>query len=302
MKLHVITLPYNVHGKGRGGASGPAALLDAGLLDGLAETGFTVAGVTDVALTAEEEEQYGGWNRVALGNAHLCQAVSGVAEDEASFILGLLADCNGVLGVLGGLQQAEDPRRPKRVGLVYVDAHGDYNTPETSPSGMLGGMPVAVAAGKALTNLRLASGIKVPLQSPDIILAGMRDLDPPERKMIEDDGLVIIREHDMIEESTAFHEAMEYLSDREDVIYVHVDLDILDPAVAPAAGLPSPGGLTGEQLGKALAAMLRYPKVRALACVSYNSDADRTGQTMEEVSKAIKMGLEALRGREAASL
>ena len=298
MKINIVTLPYNVQGKGRGGASGPDALLSAGLVESLAERGHTVSEPTAIALTTEEENQYGGWNRVTLANSHLCDAVSLIAQDESTFVLGLLADCNGVLGVLGGLQKGDHPLRPRRVGLVYIDAHGDYNTPETSPSGMLGGMPVAVAAGKALHNLRLGSGIKVPLQSPDIVLAGMRDLDPPERAMIEADGLAVIRESDLIEQSPALHEAMEYLSRREDVIYVHVDLDILDPGVAPAAGLPSPGGLTGKQLGKALAAMLSYPKVRALACVSYNSDADKDGRTLEEVARAIVDGVEPLKGRQ----
>ena len=159
MKIKIVTLPYNVQGKGRGGASGPGALLHTGLLESLAKQGHQVAEPTAIALTADEDSQYGGWNRVALANSHLCDAVSLIMQEEASFVLGLLADCNGVLGVLGGMQKGDHPLRPRRVGLVYVDAHGDYNTPETSPSGMLGGMPVAVAAGKALHNFRVGSEI-----------------------------------------------------------------------------------------------------------------------------------------------
>jgi arginase len=199
----------------------------------------------------------------------------------------LLADCNGVLGVLGGLQRGERPTWPKRVGLVWIDAHGDYNTPETSLSGMLGGMPVAVAAGKGLHRLRLRNGLKVPLQSPDIVMMGMRDLDDLERQALEEDEIEILREQDLIARSPRVSEAMERLSQREDIIYVHVDLDILDPRVAPAAGLPSPGGLTGRQLGRALKAMLAYPKVGALGVVSYRADADEDGRTLQEVLDAI---------------
>ena len=158
-------------------------------------------------------------------------------------------------------------------------------------------MPVAVAAGKALHRLRKQNKITVPLQSPDIIMAGMRDLDPLEREMLEEDGLEIIREEDLISCSPRMHQCLEHLSQREDMIYVHVDLDILDPSVAPAAGLPTPGGLTGAQLGRALAEMLAYPKVKALALVSYNNDADKTSQTLEEVLEAITLATKGLAQR-----
>ncbi len=286
MKISIVTLPYNTHGKGQGGASGPAALVACGLPGQLEAQGHAVEKVTTVQMSEQEECQYGGWNRVGLAGGYLADVVN-EAKQEGSFVLGLLADCNGVLGVLGGLQQGYKPNWPKRVGLVWIDAHGDYNTPETSPSGMLGGMPVAVAAGKALHRLRLQNKLHVPLQSPDIVMVGMRDLDELERQALENDGLEILRETDLIEKTPQLIEAMERLSAREDIIYIHVDLDILDPSVAPAAGLPSPGGLTGKQLGDALKMMMAYPKVAALALVSYRADMDGDGQTGREVMDAI---------------
>lgn len=281
MQISVVTSPYNTQGKGQDGASGPAALIKAGLVGQLQAQGHVVDGVKIVHMSKEEEQQYGGWQRVGLAGGYLADLVND-AKQAGSFVLGLLADCNGVLGVLGGLQQGH-----KLVGLVYIDAHGDYNTPETSPSGMLGGMPVAVAVGKALQRLRLSNKLAVPLQSPDIVMVGMRDLDDLERQALENDGMEILREHDLIDISPKLQEAMGRLSEREDIIYVHVDLDILDPKVAPAAGLPSPGGLTGKQLGEALGKLLSYPKVGALALVSYRADADPDGQTKREVLGAI---------------
>jgi arginase len=286
VRIAVVVLSYNVLGKGEGGGSGPEALLRAGLPERLRSLGHEITGVRRVELSGAEEKQYGGWNRVGLAGAHLASMVAG-ARREGDFVLGLLADCNGVLGMLGGLQRGESANRPRRAGLVYVDAHGDYNTPETSPSGMLGGMPVAVAAGKALPRMRKQNGIQVPLQSPDIVMAGLRDLDELERQALEEDGIEVLRERDLIEKSPRFHSAMEYLTGRQDIVYVHVDLDILDPVYAPAAGLPSQGGLTGEQLGEALHAMLAYPKTQALAVVSYQADADKDGRTQEEVLRAV---------------
>lgn len=297
MELAIITLPYNVDGKGSGGASGPADLLAAGLADRLQAQGHTVTDLLTVELPPEEERQYGGWNRVGLAGGHLADLTTAVRR-QGKFILGLLADCNGVLGLLGGLQQARDGALPPRIGLVYIDAHGDYNTPETSPSGMLGGMPVAVAAGKALHRLRRQNKLDLPLQSPDIAMMGLRDLDALEREAIEADGIVMLSEEDLLRRSERMHRAMEALNTREDIIYIHIDLDILDPAAAPAAGLPSPGGLTGAQLGAALREMMRYPKVAALAVVSYRADADTDGRTRQEVMEVILGGTAGLNERE----
>ncbi len=292
MKIQVVTLPYNVQGKGMGGASGPAALLRAGLPGRIALQGHTVLKPRTVELSKDEEAQYGGWNRVGLAGRHLAEMVRD-ARLGGAFVLGLLADCNGVLGVLGGLQSS-GAAGPVKVGLIYVDAHGDYNTPETSPSGMLGGMPVAVAVGKCLHRLRNQNMLGEPLSPQDIVMMGMRDLDGLERDAIEADRLVVVRESDIAERNSRFHDAVRSLSDRMDMVYVHVDLDILDPSVAPAAGLPSSGGLTGEQLGHALRALLGYPKVVALALVSYGADRDTDGRTMAEVERAILLATSGL--------
>jgi arginase len=293
MKIRIVTLPYNVQGKGVGGASGPAALLEGGLAGLLAEQGHEVLEPKSVEMTAAEEAEYGGWNRVGLAGGHLANLVCDARREEA-FVLGLLADCNGVLGVLGGLQCSKG-ERSAQVGLVYVDAHGDYNTPETSPSGMLGGMPVAVAAGKCLHRLRIRNRLSSPIACRDIVMMGLRDLDALEREAVVEDGLEMLREDDLVSRSPAMREAMESLSGRVDLIYVHVDLDILDPSVAPAAGLPSPGGLTGEQLGAALKMLSEYPKVAALALVSYRADGDRDGGTMKEVMRAILLATSGLK-------
>ncbi len=292
MEIRILKLPYNAHGKGKGGAAGPDALVQSGLLEEMRAQGHLVD-VGSVELTPAEEASYGGWQRVGLANGHLADLVA-EARLQNRFVVGLLSDCNGVLGMLGGLQRSDHPSWPERVGLVWIDAHGDYNTPETSPSGMLGGMPVAVAAGKALSRLRQASQLKLPLQSPDIIMAGLRDLDPAEREQIEQDGLTTHSETELIAVSPAFRESVTRLAAREDLIYVHVDLDILDPEVAPAAGLPSKGGLTGEQLGGVLAWLLAQPKAAALAFVSYRAEDDSDGGTLAQVRRALLMATAAL--------
>jgi len=294
--IRVITLPYNVAGKYCGGGMGPRALVEAGLPRELSVRGYTVTSVETVEMPPCEEQIYGGWRRVAMANAHLAD-LTATANAAGDFVLALLADCNGVLGVLGGLARGTRPNQPRRVGLVWIDAHGDYNTPDTSPSGMLGGMPVAVAAGKCLGELRRRSGLELPLQSPDIVMAGLRDLDAEERQAIEADGIVCLSEQDLLLGSQGLLEAMDYLCRREDVIYVHIDLDILDPVLAPAAGLPTSGGISGSQLGAALARLVSYPKVGALAFASYSPERDSDGRTQQEVMAGILGATAGLGGR-----
>ncbi len=287
MRIAVVTLPYNTQGRDRGGGAGPAALLAAGIAEDIAGQGHSVAGVRTVEMTPHEEQSYGAWQRVGTANGHLADLVAEAGAGGA-FVLGLLADCNSVLGMLGGLTRTADESWPRRVGLVWIDAHGDYNTPETSPSGMLGGMPVATACGKCLAGLRRQSGLRVPLQAPDVLMVGLRDLDPPERVAIEADGIVTLDAADLVEGSERLHRAMRHLSRREDLVYVHVDLDILDPEVAPAAGLPAKGGVSGAQLGQGLAELMAYPRVGALALVSYSPDRDPDGGTLQQVLAAIR--------------
>ena len=298
LKVSIIALPYNQNGKGVGGGAGPASILDAGLVDMLRRDGLELNEPQAVQMTAAEEAQYGDWNRVGLANGYLAR-MARVERDQGDFVLGLLANCNGVVGLLGGMQtNAADPQRPLRVGLIWIDAHGDYNVPNTSPSGMLGGMPVAISAGKCLPRLRKQSGLRFPLQSPDIVMMGLRDLDDLERRFIEEDEIITHSDADMLNQSPEIDRTMAYFMERQDVIYVHVDLDILNPELAPAAGLPTPGGLSGLELGKTLRHLLKYPKVKALALVSYSphrDDADFT--TRQQVITAIREGMQGILDR-----
>ena len=155
-----------------------------GLASRLDAMGVTLKPTATARLTAEEQGDYGEWHRLGLANGHLGDLVA-ANEREGYFTVGLLANCSSLSGVLAGLQHSGPTRRPLRVGLVFIDAHGDYNTPETTLSGMLGGMPVAVAAGHALTNVRLESGLNPALPTSYIVMSCVRDTDPLEQERIQ---------------------------------------------------------------------------------------------------------------------
>jgi arginase len=225
----------------------------------------TVKRVDEVKLTSDQQREYGEWHRMGMANGHLAEIVAkNVRRGQLS--VGLLANCTSLLGVLGGLQHATS--EPQRIGLVFIDAHGDFNTPETTLSGMLGGMPVAVSAGLALKNLRLESGLDPALATEHIVMVGLRDVDPLERELLDSAAVEELSVDDVRAVSDALHVQMRRLSDVVDVIYVHVDMDVLDPEEVPGHSLTVPDGPTSRELAAAITAMFEYEKVAAFGVAS----------------------------------
>jgi arginase len=245
----------------------PDYLEEGGIADLLAEAGHQVSPVRTVALTGEESREYGEWHRMGLANGHLADVV---AENERNgiFTLGLLGNCNALMGMLGGFQRSDPSGEPLRIALVWIDAHGDFNTPETTLSGMLGGMPVAVSAGLALHRLRKESHLDPPILTENILMVAVRDTDPEEEELIQAHGLARITTRDVRERSPALHEQMARLSSMADLIYVHVDMDVLDPREVQGHGLTVENGPTSQELAAALEEMFRYPRVAGLGIAS----------------------------------
>ena len=237
--------------------------------------GKLVRPVQDIRLDAEQERQYGEWNRMALANANFADAVREGSRDDL-ITIGLEANCNNLLGMLAGLKYDSDGSA-RRVGLVFIDAHGDFNVPETTLSGMLGGMPVAIAAGHALHNIRKTTGLAEPLPMSHIVWGGVRDLDPLEADRFTEYEVRQFSVQDIRELSANLKKQMRDLSDRVDVIYVHIDMDVLDPAEVPGHNLTVDDGPSSEDLAAALTLMFENPKATALGIAStpsFNLDPD----------------------------
>jgi len=267
LSLALVEQPY--HG-GRNVAElsrNPRYLSEGGLAGILTQEGHTIRAVQTVSLSPDEEGEYGEWHRMGLANGHLAEMV---AENERNGVLtiGLLGNCNALMGMLGGYQHADAGSGLLKVGLVWVDAHGDFNTPETTLSGMLGGMPVAVSAGLALQRLRRESRLETPISPDHILMVAVRDTDPEEEKLIRAHGLARISTQDVRDRSQALHDEMRRLSELTDLIYVHVDMDVLDPREVQGHGLTVADGPTSRELAAALAEMFRYPKVAGLGIAS----------------------------------
>ena len=297
VKVDVIKNPYGGSRNTPELSTNPDYIHAAGLERLIGEWGGElIRPVQDVRLSHEQERQYGDWNRMALANANFAEVVREGLQDNL-ITVGLEANCNDLLGMLAGLKYDADGNS-RRVGLVFYDSHGDFNVPETTLSGMLGGMPVAVAAGHALHNLRQTTGLAEPLPMSDIMWGGVRDLDPLEADRFREYEVRQISVQDIRDISGNFHAQFAALADEVDVIYVHVDMDVLEPDEVPGHGLTVPDGPSSKALAAAIGVMFENPKTVALGIASTPSfNRDPGGVSRQAALNLIEGAIKGARTR-----
>ncbi len=294
-----VALVKNAYNGSRGEpelSPSPDALERGGLRDRIRKLGCEISSVSEAKLSGAEDKEYGAWNRMGLANGHLASSVAEKLK-EGSLPVGLLANCNSLMGMLAGVQHSGPTGRPLRVGLVWVDAHADFNTPETTLSGMLGGMPVAVSAGLCLTRLRLQSGLDPALPFSYIVMAGMRDTDPLEQELLDRYRIERIPAADIRGPSAAIDQQMRRLAALTDLIYIHVDMDVLEPEEVSGHSLTVAGGPTGRELGAALEQMFRNPKAAAFGIASYPAGRDPDNRTLEAAYALIEGAIRGVQSR-----
>jgi arginase len=295
--VSLVKMPYRGERNLPDLSDSPDYLESGGLAKLVEQQGWRLRPTSTVALSPEERKAYGEWNRLGLANGQLARIV-GAELKEGAFPVGLLANCSAIMGMLGGLQRSGPTSRPLRVGLVFIDAHGDFNTPETTLSGMLGGMPVAISAGMCLTRLRLKSGLDPALPERHIVLAAARDLDPLEQDLLDRSAVERLSVEDIKTRSPSVAAQMKRLEGLTDVIYVHVDMDVLDPPEVMGHPLTVPGGPTSVELAAALTEMFRHPKAAAFGVASTPSgDQDRDGRSRQAAYNLILGALKGVQQR-----
>ena len=296
-RIALIKMPYSGGRNVAELSDVPDYLEEGGIAAVLAEMGGSLAPIRSVELNAQDEREYGEWHRMGLANGHLAEIVA-ATEAEGYLSVGLLANCTSVIGVLGGLQRSGAGESPLSIGLVFIDSHGDFNTPETTLSGMLGGMPVAVSAGLALHNLRRESGLDPALPTDRIVMGAVRDLDPLEEELVKNSQIEMISTEDIRRLSNNLHRQMQRLSEITDLIYVHIDMDVLDPSEVEGHPLTVPDGPTSLELAAALTEMFKYEKVAALGIASTPAnDRDPEGKSREAAYNLIRGAVEGIQAR-----
>ena len=201
-------------------------------------------------------------------------------------------DCSHIAGVRGGLQDVHGAS--VRVGLVWFDAHGDFNTPKTTLSGMLGGMPVAVCAGLAFPRWREMSHMVAPLPTDRIVMVDVRNLDAPEEALIKATDVVIAAAAKGFA-GVDLETAVSALADRCDMLYLHIDSDILDERYVPNHGTKEPNGPDMAQVLAAVDTVMATGKVAVTAVVSVYGEGEGSETTVASGVELIRGCLDAWR-------
>jgi len=292
LRIALARQPFLPNGVSRG----PTTMANGGIQDVLRRMGATVR-VEEASLTSEEDTEYGGWKRLGMALGHFADIVS-KNERDGYFTVGLLATCPSMPGLVAGLQHSGPTREPLRIAMLWLDAHPDFNTPETTRSGSLGGMPVAVATGRALQNLRLDAHLDPPLADRLIVMGGVRLTDPLEQHLLDNSLIEQLSVDDLRTMSPAVTSQLDRLSRLADKIYVHIDMDVLDPREVMGHGNKVPNGPSSEQLA-ALFEMIfrRYAKASAIGFATI-PERDEGGLSLAAVNRMIEGAVKGLQARE----
>src|SRR5579864_813035 len=198
------------------------------------------------------------------------------ARAAGEFPIVLSGNCNAALGTVSGCG-------PEKTGIVWFDAHGEANTPETTRSGFLDGMPISTLLGRAWQTLAKTVPGFTPLTGGRIVLFGARQLDVGEAELLDEAGVSRVSSVDELKAS------LDRLVNSVEQIYVHLDLDVLDPTEAIANQWTPPNGITVQTLLDAVAEVRKQAKVAGLGIASYDPAVDHDGRAMSAALRAVEI-------------
>lgn len=274
--VELILVPFDSGHRGIRLGSGPQRLIDSGLPRRLEDRGVTTA-----VHTVESSLGFPTENTLAFHLAGRIAERVREARADGRFPLVLAGNCMSSPGILAGLEATD-------VGLVWLDSHGDFNTPETSPGGFLDGMALAVAVGRCWTAAAAAIPGHRPLPEENVLLLGARDLDEAERRALVDSQVTLLGPSALAEEPSEVGPALESLASGATRAYLHVDLDVLDPSVARINEYQAPHGLSLEQIGEIFADVGAALPLHAAAVTAYDADGDPAGKGVEAATFVIE--------------
>lgn len=280
-----------------GTSQGPRRMAAGGIQQYLAAQRASVR-VGEASLTAEEDKEYGGWKRLGYALGHFADIVQ-KNERDGYFTVGLLATCPSMPGLVAGLQRSGPGQAPIKIGMLWLDAHPDFNTPETTRSGSLGGMPVAVATGRALHRMRLDAHLDPPLADSEVVMGGVRLTDPLEQELLDKSAIQQVSVDDLRGATPAVFAQLDRLSRTTDKIYVHIDMDVLDPREVEGHQNKVPNGPSSEELARLFEMIFtRYPKASAIGFATIPA-TDSGGLSLAAVNRMIEGALRGVSAREA---
>lgn len=283
LDITVVGVPLDYGQSRRGVDMGPSAIRYAGAIKRLEAIGHTLKDEGDIQVSAIERSHREDTNlknleEVVSATTELAEKVAAIVE-KGEFPLVLGGDHSIAIGTIAGLAS-----KYKNLGVIWYDAHADMNTADTSPSGNIHGMPLAVTMGlghERLVNI-YKDGQKV--KPENIVIIGARSVDPGERKLIKEKGVKVFSMHEIDRDgmTVVMNEAIAYLQSKDlDGVHLSLDLDGLDPIYTPGVGTPVQGGISYRESHLAMEMLEDAGIITSAEFVEVNPILDEKNKTGE---------------------
>lgn len=275
--VRIIGVPIDLGQSQRGVDLGPGAVRYAGLAARLATLGLEISDAGNLSVPVRD-------TLASERQVHYLPSIRRVCEDAYHAVreaveAGAVPVCIGgdhslAVGSIGGATHHEP------AGLLWIDAHGDFNTPETTISGNIHGMALAILLGDGYPELVNVGRRGAKITPKDVVMIGVRDLDPAERDRLRSSGICVYTMRDVDERGmgVVIREALERLEHRER-LHVSLDMDGIDPMVVPGVGTVSPGGLTYREAQLLMEVIADSGRLASLDIVEINPILDQRNQT-----------------------
>ncbi len=280
MDVKLLGVPLDLGANRRGTDMGPSALRVANVARELRDLGHHVEDLgnlfTPPAETREvKHEGLRYLEEVVQVCDNLARRVSKVLEGDA-FPLVIGGDHSLAMGTLGGLA-----RDGSTVGALWIDAHADFNTDETSPSGNIHGMPLAASTGRGHPDLVGVGGVHPKVEEEHAVIVGLRSVDALEATALQESDVTVFTMQDIDSQGmgAVMEQALEVAGEGVDRLHVSLDIDSVDPTRAPGVGTPVQGGLTYREAHLAMELVAEHPRFTSLDVVEVNPLIDERNRT-----------------------
>jgi arginase len=282
--IAIIGAPMDLGAGRRGVDMGPSALRLAGLDARLRSLGYEIQDLGNVTVAQPEATPIGPHRARFLPQiAQTCTRLGemvyqAVSDDKLPLVLG--GDHSVAVGTVAGLARARRENGEK-IGLIWIDAHADMNSPDSSPSGNVHGMPLACCIGQGPSELTDIFGFAPKVDPRNVAIIGLRDVDRTEVPRVRGAGIAAftMREIDERGLRSVMTEAIECVSEGTTGFHVSFDMDAVDPREAPGVGTPVRGGLTYREAHLAMEILCDCDKLAGMEIVEVNPVLDVANQT-----------------------
>ncbi|WP_419960315.1 arginase [Psychrobacillus sp. BM2] len=281
LNISIIGVPMDLGQNRRGVDMGPSAIRYAGVVERLQDIGHSVDDAGDIVIGRREISQntkLRNLEEVIAANTLLANRVHDIIG-EGNFPIVLGGDHSIAIGTLAGLADSYD-----NLGVIWYDAHADLNTAETSPSGNIHGMPLAVSIGLGHEELVNIRDFAPKVKPENVVIIGARSVDPGERELIREKGIKVFSMHeiDKLGMSEVMTQTIQYFQERKvDGVHLSLDLDGLDPLYTPGVGTPVAGGISYRESHLAMEMLYASNLITSAEFVEVNPILDEKNKTAD---------------------